>query len=229
MSDEVVLDDVSWETFCAFWEWSYIKEPRIGAYTLLDEVIELGIFATKYQARALQHEVSDLLRQKISRKDWKLGSMQIKRMLSCDEESAWLRQLVYASLCTIVVAPGGQQKGEVKEWMNIFEQDHGLARKWKRSDFMRFGASHIMDGGACRFHDHGLDMTVKEGSGVCPYRLGELYPKGEEGKGRGKSKARRRDRMEVTTTVSESEVCTAEDVMVEDIMADELVMVEEAV
>lgn len=86
-----------------------------------------------------------------------------------------------------------------------------------------------MDGGACRFHDHGLDMTVKEGSGVCPYRLGELYPKGEEGKGRGKSKARRRDRMEVTTTVSESEVCTAEDVMVEDIMADELVMVEEAV
>lgn len=143
-----------------------MKEPQIGAYTPLDEVVELGIFATKYQVLALQHEVSNLLRQKISRKEWKLGSRQVKRMLSCDQESPWLRQLVYACLCTIVVASGGQQKGEVEEWMDILEQDHRLAREWKRSDFMRFGTSHITGGGACRFHDHGLVVAVEEVGGT---------------------------------------------------------------
>ena len=125
-----------------------MKEPRIGAHTPLDEVIELAIFATKYQVRALQHEVSDLLRQKISRKDWRLRSTQVKRMLSCDEESAWLRQLVYASLCTIRVSPGGPSEEEYDEWMGILERDHQLALEWKRSDFIGLGASHITGGGA---------------------------------------------------------------------------------
>jgi hypothetical protein len=81
------MDDVSWETFCTFWEWLYMKGPRVPQFISLDEVLELGILATKYQVRALQHEVSDLLRQKVSRKEWKLGPSQIRRMLSCDEES----------------------------------------------------------------------------------------------------------------------------------------------
>ena len=40
--------DVSWETFCHFWEWSYMREPTISAFASLDEVLDMGIVATKY-------------------------------------------------------------------------------------------------------------------------------------------------------------------------------------
>jgi hypothetical protein len=78
-----------------------------------------------------------------------------------------------------VVPQGNQQKVEVEEWLGILDQDPRLAREWKRSDFLRFGDGHITDGGACRFHDHGLVVAVEDGGGSCPYRKSELYPIGE--------------------------------------------------
>jgi hypothetical protein len=39
-----------------------MKEPQVPRFSSLDEVLDLGILATKYQVRALQHDVSDLLR-----------------------------------------------------------------------------------------------------------------------------------------------------------------------
>lgn len=226
LSDDVILDDVSWETFCTFWEWSYMKEPQVAPYTTLDEVLELGIFAAKYEVRALQHEVSDLLRQKVSRKEWKLGPSQVRRMLSCEGACEWLRPLVYACLCTIVVPQGPQEKGLVEEWLGVLEEDGRLAREWKRSDFLKIGPGRMMDGGPCRFHDHGLVDPVEGRSGVCPYQKAELYPPTEIGKGKGKGKnkgPRRVPRiiMEVSATATPGDRCAEESVM-----EDEVVVVE---
>lgn len=216
VSGEVRLNDVTWETFQTFWEWSYMKEPQIPASAGLDEVIELGIMASKYQVLGLQHEVSDLLRQKVRQKDWKLGPRQVLRMLSCDEAVEWLRPLVYACLCTIVVPQSALGKGGVDEWLEVLDDDRRLAWEWKRSDFLRLGAGQIMDGGPCRFHEHEWGATVKSTDGICPYQKAELYPPVEPGKGKRKSKGRRRvQRIVPEVTASVEDVCAEELVVVE--------------
>lgn len=215
VSGEVRLSDVTWETFQTFWEWSYMKEPQIPASAGLDEVIELGIMASKYHVLGLQHEVSDLLRQKLRHKNWKLGPRQVRRMLSCDEAVEWLRPLVSACLCTIVVPQSSQDKGVVDEWLEVLDDDRRLAWEWKRSDFLRLGAGQITDGGPCRFHEHEWGVTVESTDGMCPYQKAELYPPVEQGKGKRKSKGRRRlQRIVPEVTASVEDVCAEEELVV---------------
>ena len=200
-ADDVTLGDVSWETFCLFWEWSYMKEPAIPRFTSLDEVLDLGIMATQYEVRALQHEASDLLRQNISRKTWKLGPSQVTRMLSGADGSPWLQRLAYASLCTVARPQSMDKAVEVEEWLAVLDRHPALAREWKRSDFLGLSYGSIADGGPCRFHDHGPDYRGEDSAQSCPHRQAELYPVAEERRqGSRQSKARRRFRFKRDST-----------------------------
>lgn len=172
------LLDVSEETFQRFMLWSYEKEPMCSTRLDLHGLLNLAIMAIKYDTPALQHQVSDRLRQNLGGAGWKIGPGEADKILLSTKEGSWLQRLLHAKLCTILPSTMHNKDEQISDWEKILIKHPKLAIEWKKSDLREVRAKDANSGGPCRFHDHNFEhfSREKESSNCCPYISQELYP-----------------------------------------------------
>lgn len=174
---DIILPTVSDDTFRVFMEWSYMKHPECPPMSFT-QALDLAIMAIQNQIPALQHQVSDKLRQNIGGSCWKLNPAEVEIVMSRTAPESWLRRLLNATLCSIRVPTGNDKEQQVRGWMSLIDRYPDLAKMWKQSDLLGWHLKDVRDGGPCRFHDHGqlCPRPAKVVETKCPYLDDELYP-----------------------------------------------------
>jgi hypothetical protein len=66
----ITLPETSIPTFQNFFIWAFCSTPHIDPAASLDAVVDLGIFATRYQVFALKNQATDMIWAKLGSGDW---------------------------------------------------------------------------------------------------------------------------------------------------------------
>jgi hypothetical protein len=157
-----------------FFIWSHRPDPHLEDRLSFTEVVDLGIFAWKYQISALSNQVTDKMRANLASGEWQLQATIVDAIYQATETDSPLRGVVRAAL--------GQLSRTViagQEWEKTFRNNRDLGwdylragdKEWVRQDYLS---------GVCRFHNHD---GIKRQEGLCdgcPFAEADCYPDWEE-------------------------------------------------
>ncbi|OCT44280.1 hypothetical protein CLCR_05701 [Cladophialophora carrionii] len=166
----VPVPDTSVQTLTEFFIWSNRPDPHLEDRLTFPEVVDLGIFAWKYQISALSNQVTDKVRANLASGEWQLQAAIVDAIYQATEPGSPLREVVRAAL--------GQLSRSViagEEWESTFRNNRDLGwdylragdKEWARQDYLS---------GVCRFHNHD-GITRQEGlCDGCPFAEADCYP-----------------------------------------------------
>ncbi|ETI20634.1 hypothetical protein G647_06976 [Cladophialophora carrionii CBS 160.54] len=166
----VPVPDTSVQTLTEFFIWSNRPDPHLEDRLSFPEVVNLGIFAWKYQISALSNQVTDKVRANLASGEWQLQAAIVDAIYQATEPGSPLREVVRAAL--------GQLSRSViagQEWESTFRNNRDLGwdylragdKEWARQDYLS---------GVCRFHNHD---GIKRQEGLCdgcPFAEADCYP-----------------------------------------------------
>ncbi|KIW63531.1 hypothetical protein PV04_08525 [Phialophora macrospora] len=170
----ISLSDTAVPTLTEFFIWSNRPDPHLEDRLNFTEVVDLGIFAWKYQISALSNQVTDKVRANLASGEWELQATIVNDIYQATEPDSPLRGVVRAAL--------GQLSRTViagEEWEKTFRNNRDLGwdylragdKEWVRQDYLS---------GVCRFHNHD---GIKRQEGLCdgcPFAEADCYPDWEE-------------------------------------------------
>lgn len=136
--------------FGHFYVWLHGPGPRILPDYDIETFIDLAIFAEKYQILLLKNQTSDTMRWAIKETEWQITPELLSTVYHETPANSVLRRLALNGF-------GLCYKDEKRHvWKQVFDEHTELG--WDYFDlnlkFKPRSAELIMDGGACRFHDH---------------------------------------------------------------------------
>ena len=175
-SEPIKVPDTRVSTFEDFIIWTFRDQPKIKNGATFDEVVQLGIFAWRYQIASLSNQVTDVIRRKVSSCDWPLQASILDDIYEAVPSKCPLREVVRAALGQL---PRPDAEGEVlkDDWKATFLKHAELgwdyiqacATEWAKKDYLT---------DACRFHDH-QDVSHRGPFAYCdgcPFSDEDCYP-----------------------------------------------------
>lgn len=175
-SEHIKLPETRVSTFEDFLIWTFRPHPKIDAGATFEEVVQLGIFAWKYQIPSLSNQVTDVIRTNVASCEWPLQASIVDKIYEAVPSKCPLREVVRAALGQL---PRPNAEGEVlkDDWKATFLKHAELG--W---DYIQAGATewarreYLTD--FCRFHDHqGVShrgpFAYCDG---CPFAREDCYP-----------------------------------------------------
>lgn len=152
--------------FGHFYVWLHGPGPRILPDYDIKTFIDLAIFAEKYQILLLKNQTSDTMRMAINATEWQITPELLSTVYHETPANSVLRRLA-------LIGFGLCYKDDKRHvWKQVFDEHAELG--WDYFDlnlkFMPKNTELILDGGACRFHDHSDVPGWKfEPLDDCPY------------------------------------------------------------
>ncbi|KAL2426529.1 hypothetical protein ABEF95_002307 [Exophiala dermatitidis] len=201
------VHDISVLTMEDFFIWNFSPQPQIDQGASFDDVVQLGIFAWKYQIPALNNQATDLIRTNLANGEWDLRAPTVDDVYEASPPGSPLREVVRAALGRF--RSSVEEQGAIREeWRQTMVKHSQLGvdyleatlSEWKRQSYLA---------GVCRFHDHqGVDQQNGTLADGCPYAREECYPTWEEEEKYQKPKleqAKKRQEVGVTNGIPKDE------------------------
>lgn len=153
-----------------FFIWSHNLTPQLEEHLSFHDVVDLGVFAHRYDIPALSNQVTDRIRAKLADADWHLEATVVDTIYQAAPATSHLREVIKAALGQL---PRTSIDGE--EWEQTFKKNPELGwdlhkasgKEWAKQDYLS---------GQCRFHNHD---GIKRQEGLCdgcPYAENDCYP-----------------------------------------------------
>lgn len=170
----ILIPDTTVPTLTEFFIWSHSRKPQLEEGLTFDNVVNLGIYAYKYEIAALSNQVTDLIRASLASGEWELQAGVVDAIYQAAPVNSPLREVVKAALGKL---PRASIDGE--EWEKAFNKNSGLGwdchkagdKEWNRQEYLS---------GVCRYHNHD---GIKRQEGLCdgcPYAEADCYPEWDD-------------------------------------------------
>ena len=147
--------------------------PKVEENLSFDELVQLGIFAWKYQISALSNQVTDRIRAHVASGEWSLEAAIVDSIYRAAPADSPLREVIKAALGQI---PRSSIDG--RDWERTFKDNPDLGWDSHKAGGKEWSAHEYLSG-VCRFHNHD---GIKRREGLCdgcPYSENDCYPVGQ--------------------------------------------------
>ena len=170
----IVLPDTSAPTMTEFFIWNFTPKPQLEDRLSFDEVVQLGVFAWKYQISALSNQVTDSIRAHVASGEWSLQATTVDIVYKAVPADSTLREVIRTALGQL---PLSSIDGE--EWERTFKDNPDLGWDTFKASKKEWSAREYLSD-VCRFHNHeGIERQEGLCDG-CPYAENDCYPIWEE-------------------------------------------------
>ncbi|OAP65071.1 hypothetical protein AYL99_01043 [Fonsecaea erecta] len=171
---EIALPEIAPQTMEEFFIWNLTPTPQIDDRLSFMEVVQLGVFAWKYQVSALSNQVTDVIRHNLANNDWRLEPAIVDAIYQAAPESSPLREVVKAALGQM---PRSSIDGE--EWERTWKRNPDFGWDYHISSGNDWTAKDYLTG-PCRFHNHDEVKRRQSLCDGCSYAQEDCYPYWEE-------------------------------------------------
>lgn len=176
----LALEDVSTDTFDAFFFWSHQHPPRLPTQMTLERALDVARMAEKYQIAGLENAVSDLVREQLRMGRWKVDIFAVNSAYEDFAKGSPVRELVCLVLNQCVRRPGCTPNDDAEMWLLVANDFPELFRDFMRLSRDGWPSRQIEDGGVCRFHHHRVGRNALSAAPnekqKCVFALDEWYP-----------------------------------------------------
>jgi hypothetical protein len=155
----IKLPDDKPSIFKAFFVWLHAYETRIKPDSDVESLIDLAIFAEKYDIHHLRNQTSDVIRTLLSEDRWKLTPEVVRMIYDGVPACSILRRLCSlgfaVSFSKVNTWGDPTRHDDYHKWKTIFHEFSDLG--WDYFQRMQEGntkSANMNSGGACRFHNH---------------------------------------------------------------------------
>ncbi|KIW34567.1 uncharacterized protein PV07_01344 [Cladophialophora immunda] len=171
---EIALPETAPQTMEEFFVWNFTPNPQIDDRLSFSEVVQLGVFAWKYQVSALSNQVTDMIRHNLANNDWKLEAAVVDAIYQAAPDKSPLREVIKAALGQL---PRSSIDGDA--WERTWKRNPDLGWDHHKSSDKEWTAKDYLTG-SCRFHNHDEIKRRQSLCDGCPYAQEDCYPFWEE-------------------------------------------------
>ncbi|KIW81715.1 hypothetical protein Z517_04741 [Fonsecaea pedrosoi CBS 271.37] len=171
---EITLLETGAQTMEEFFIWNFCPNPQLEDRLSFSEVVQLGVFAWKYQVSALSNQVTDMIRHNLANNEWKLEAAIVDAIYQAAPNKSPLREVIKAALGQV---PRGYIDGD--EWERTYKRNSDFGWDLHKSNDKEWTAKDYLTG-SCRFHNHDEIKRRQSLCDGCPYTQEDCYPLWEE-------------------------------------------------
>ncbi len=159
-------------TFEDFFIWLHSPKLYIPFDNDESSLINLGVFAEKYQVRLLTNHISDLIRKAVSEGRWKPSPDMMRTVYDGVPANSILRRLCALGF-TVSLGKAGHRM-DYSIWKTVFNDFVDLGWDYFcRTLEGQTSTKDVTSQGACRFHDHSdVFGWVRQDASTCPFPEG---------------------------------------------------------